>query len=92
MKEHYNLQAKLYNGEMLSLAFSDGVHIMHLAGVAELHRFCAKLGIKRCWYHPTRRFPHYDIPKRRRKDFFERHPEVNKVSPRQLVAMYVRLR
>lgn len=72
--------------------FSDGVHLMHLLGTNHLHRYCAKIGIKRCWFHPTRRFPHYDIPKKQRKDFFAAHPEVNKVTPRELVALYVRSR
>ena len=32
---------------------------------ANLHRMAADLGIKRCWFHASSRFPHYDIPKRR---------------------------
>lgn len=28
----------------------------------ELHQFCAKLDIKRCWFHSSaKRHPHYDI-------------------------------
>lgn len=30
-----------------------------------LHKMAAELGIKRCWFHASSRFPHYDIPKRR---------------------------
>lgn len=29
--------------------------------VPELHEFCEKIGVKRCWYHPARGKPHYDI-------------------------------
>lgn len=29
--------------------------------VAELHAFCAAIGIKRCWFHNVRGKPHYDI-------------------------------
>jgi len=32
---------------------------------ANLHLMAADLGIKRCWFHASSRFPHYDIPKRR---------------------------
>lgn len=33
--------------------------------VENLHRMAADLGIKRCWYHASSSYPHYDIPKRR---------------------------
>ena len=33
--------------------------------VAALHEMAQALGIKRCWYHSSSRYPHYDIPKRR---------------------------
>lgn len=33
--------------------------------VENLHRMAAELGLKRCWFHASSRFPHYDIPKRR---------------------------
>lgn len=32
---------------------------------ANLHVMAERLGIKRCWFHNSPRFPHYDIPKRR---------------------------
>ena len=29
---------------------------------AELHQFCAKIDVKRCWFHSSaKRHPHYDI-------------------------------
>jgi len=33
--------------------------------VENLHTMAEDLGIKRCWYHASSRFKHYDIPKRR---------------------------
>jgi hypothetical protein len=36
--------------------------------IEELHEFAASIGIKRCWYHRGK-WPHYDIPKRRRENF-----------------------
>lgn len=33
--------------------------------VENLHAMALDLGIKRCWYHSSSRFKHYDIPKRR---------------------------
>lgn len=35
----------------------------HLAAdsVKELHDFCAKVGINRCWFHNAKGHPHYDI-------------------------------
>lgn len=64
--------------------YSDGIHLISDVGVEHLHLFCKEIGIKRCWYH-VGRWPHYDIPKLRRKNFFEDHPEVLKVSSREIV-------
>jgi hypothetical protein len=33
--------------------------------VENLHQMARDLRIKRCWFHSSARFPHYDIPKRR---------------------------
>jgi hypothetical protein len=33
--------------------------------IENLHRMASDLGIKRCWFHASSRFPHYDVPKRR---------------------------
>ena len=33
--------------------------------VENLHKMAEDLGIKRCWYHSSSRYKHYDIPKRR---------------------------
>lgn len=33
--------------------------------IENLHCMAEQLGIKRCWFHASSRFPHYDIPKRR---------------------------
>jgi hypothetical protein len=33
--------------------------------IDNLHQMAIDLGIKRCWFHSSSKFPHYDIPKRR---------------------------
>ncbi len=33
--------------------------------VDNLHLMAQDLQVKRCWFHSSSRFPHYDIPKRR---------------------------
>ena len=33
--------------------------------IENLHQMAIELGIKRCWYHPSKNHEHYDIPKRR---------------------------
>lgn len=33
--------------------------------VENLHTMAADLGIKRCWFHASATYKHYDIPKRR---------------------------
>ncbi len=52
--------------------------------VDNLHRMAADLGIKRCWFHASKRHKHYDIPKRRLKELLT-HPRVTVVSPRDIL-------
>lgn len=33
--------------------------------VENLHKMADDLDIKRCWYHSSAKYKHYDIPKRR---------------------------
>jgi hypothetical protein len=39
--------------------------------VQNLHAMAKDLGIKRCWYHSSK-YPHYDIPKKRKKEIEDR--------------------
>lgn len=41
----------------------------HLAAdsVSELHAFCQKVGIARCWFHAAKGHPHYDITNEQRQ-------------------------
>lgn len=36
--------------------------------VEELHAFCRKVGINRCWFHNSPKHPHYDITGPQRDD------------------------
>lgn len=38
---------------------------MYADDVEELHRFAAKVGLKRAWFQADPRLPHYDLNKRR---------------------------
>ena len=67
------------------MIYSDGIHLIHMGGIDALHMFAASIGIKRCWFHSSAKYPHYDIPKRRRKNFFKENPEVIQVSSRVIV-------
>ena len=29
--------------------------------LAELHTFCARVGVNECWFHRKSRYPHYDV-------------------------------
>lgn len=33
--------------------------------VENLHRMADELGLKRCWFHSSSRYPHYDMPVKR---------------------------
>lgn len=41
----------------------------HLAAdsLAELHAFCREVGINKCWFHPAKGHPHYDITAEQRE-------------------------
>lgn len=66
------------------MIYSDGVHLISIVSLKELHRQASLMNIKRCWYHKSK-YPHYDIPKLRRPSFFNDHPQVIKVSSREIV-------
>lgn len=52
--------------------------------VEGLHAMAADLGIKRCWFHASASYPHYDIPKRR---IAEVQARCTVVSARQILAI-----
>ncbi len=70
------------------MIYSDGIHLASGVSIEDLHKYCASIGIKRCWFHFGSLYPHYDIPKRRRTTIFEDHPEIEKVSSRRLIVIF----
>jgi len=72
------------------MLYSDGVHLISDCGVARLHERCEVLGIKRCWFHNTKKFPHYDIPKRMRYNFFWVNNDIARVSSQEIVRILKR--
>jgi hypothetical protein len=47
----------------------DARHLVCLPfSIENLHQMAIELGIKRCWFHSSSKFSHYDIPKRRVKE------------------------
>jgi hypothetical protein len=44
------------------MIYTDSVHLITDGKVSELHKFAESIGLKRCWFHGTRKgHPHYDI-------------------------------
>lgn len=50
--------------------------------VNNLHRMAEDLNIHRCWFHNHKKFPHYDIPKKRIVDIQSR---CTVVSPQEIL-------
>ena len=50
--------------------------------IENLHRMAEDLGIKRCWFHNKKGKEHYDIPKKRISEIFEK---CNVVSPIEIL-------
>lgn len=71
---------------------SDGIHLISDVSMSELHRMACLMGIKRCWFHSGSRFPHYDIPKKMRDNFFENFKFVKKVTGREIVVILKRFK
>lgn len=46
-----------------------GKHWCHLMAdnLEELHNFAAEIGVKKCWFHHSASYPHYDITIEKRK-------------------------
>lgn len=68
------------------MIYCDGVHLISDQGVDHLHAYAQSIGIKRCWFHSSSSYPHYDLPKsmRYKSLFFKQHPEIQKVDPRRI--------
>ena len=52
--------------------------------VENLHKMAKQLGIKRCWYHSSSAFKHYDIPKMRVQEV---QAKCQVVSPREILGI-----
>lgn len=68
------------------MVYTDGVHLISDTSLEELHEFAASIGIKRCWYHASSKWKHYDIPKRMREDFHTKF-NVPLVSAREIITI-----
>lgn len=73
------------------MIFSDGVHLISSESIDELHKYCNKINIKKCWFHNSKNKPHYDIPKLKRLNFFKNNPEVIIISSREIVKILNKL-
>ena len=67
------------------MLYSDGIHIISDVSLDDLHNEMKKRNLKRCWFHNTKRFPHYDIPKKRRESFLKINKDIKIVSSREIV-------
>ena len=72
---------KLQNG-----LYSDGIMITSSFGVDHLHECCKRLGIPRAWFQVGKMI-RYDIPVKKRMFFFQDHPEVERVTTKELKKM-----
>jgi len=45
------------------MLYTDGIHLV-ADTIAELHAYCEKFHIKRCWFEKAKTHPHYDIPQK----------------------------
>lgn len=43
------------------MILTDGTHIVSTLSAEELHAFARSIGLKRAWYQPQNRHPHYDM-------------------------------
>ena len=43
------------------MIYIDSVHLISDESYEELHSFAKKIGLKRRWFQPHKRHPHYDI-------------------------------
>ena len=73
----------------LDMIYTDNVHLISDTSLDELHKFASSVNIKRCWYHSSSKWKHYDIPKRMRKDFARDHG-VRLVTSREIVTILKR--
>ena len=51
------------------MIYTDGIHIISNASIVELHDWATRNEIGRHFYHRGK-WPHYDIPKKRRDEKF----------------------
>lgn len=58
--------------------------------VAELHAFCAAVGINKCWFHRKSLYPHYDVTGEQRNQAIQSGALA--VTQRELVALAKKLR
>lgn len=66
------------------MLYSDNTHLV-ADSLEELHLFCKKVGIKRCWFEGTKKgHPHYDIPKNY-KSIISLMNEVKKVGSKKIL-------
>lgn len=46
-------------------------HHMAADSLEELHTFCQSIDVKRCWFHNSKRHPHYDVTDEQRQRAIE---------------------
>lgn len=73
------------------MLYSDGIHIISDISLKDLHQEMNKRGLKRCWFHNHKRFPHYDIPKRKRETFLKDNIDIQQVSSREIIEIFKKI-
>lgn len=66
------------------MIYTDGVHLV-ADSLDELHKYAVKMGIKKHWFHGTRKgHPHYDIPYLAAQKVVE-DPDVHYITTREIL-------
>lgn len=66
------------------MIYTDGIHLISDVSLDELHEWCAAQKIGRHFFHRGR-WPHYDIPMKRRTEEFP----AEKVTTRKLIEILI---
>lgn len=66
------------------MILTDYIHLISTESAEELHRFAKKIGLRREWFQPHIRHPHYDLTTNRKSNMALKKGAVM-VSPKEIV-------
>jgi hypothetical protein len=66
------ISARNYDSELTYFCDDQRHLICSPFSIENLHKMAEELNLKRCWFHASSKFPHYDIPKTRVQEITSR--------------------